>query len=84
MKRQTAVEWLIDQLKQLAFDPNHHIGMGDIRLTQGHLEELYEQAKQIEKKQMEKCYDHGTLAFLETGHGDLFEDYFNKIYGVDQ
>ncbi len=45
---------------------------------------LLEQAKQMEKEQMEKCYDHATLTYLETGHGDLFEDYFNKTYGGDK
>jgi len=67
--KQTAVEWLEDKVSQvLDWD----------------LMELFEQAKAMEKELMEKCYDHATLAYLETGHGDLFEDYFNKTYGGDE
>lgn len=52
----TAVEWLIDQLRQLAHNPSTHLGMGDIRVTQGMLDDLEEQAKQMEEqaKQMKK------------------------------
>jgi hypothetical protein len=45
----TAVEYLIEQLRQLAHNPNTHLGMGDIRVTQGMIDEIEEQAKQMEK-----------------------------------
>jgi hypothetical protein len=35
LNNMTAVEWLVDQLKEFAFIPEHHIGMGDIRVSQG-------------------------------------------------
>jgi hypothetical protein len=52
MSQQTAVEWIINQLRQLAHDPTTHIGMGDVRVTQGMIDELEEQSKQMEKKQL--------------------------------
>jgi len=50
--KQTAVEWLINELRQLAHDPSTHIGMGDIRITQGMIDELEEQAKKMEIEQL--------------------------------
>lgn len=52
MAQQTAVEWLIDQLRQLSHSLEAHLGMGDIRVTQGMLDDLEEQAKEMEKKQL--------------------------------
>lgn len=51
--KQTAVEWLIDQLRQLAHNQSTHLGMGDIRVTQGMLDDFEEQAKEIEKHQQD-------------------------------
>ena len=48
-QKQTAVEWLIDQLRQLAHNQSTHLGMGDIRVTQGMLDDFEEQAKEMEK-----------------------------------
>jgi len=73
MKRQTAVEWLESELDFLYQ-----------YMTERNRSQLFDQAKAMEKEQMEKCYDHATLTYLETGHGDLFEDYFNKTYGGDE
>lgn len=57
--KQTAVEWLIEQLRQLAYNPKTHLGMGDIRVTQGYLDELEEQAKQMERDQIIQAFDVG-------------------------
>lgn len=54
-KQQTAVEWLIDQLRQLSHSLEAHLGMGDIRVTQGMIDDLEEQAKQMEKEQLENA-----------------------------
>jgi hypothetical protein len=43
----TSIEWLIEQLRQLAHNDKHHLGMGDIRITQGMLDDFYEQAKEM-------------------------------------
>jgi hypothetical protein len=34
MKQQLAVEWLIDEIRKLSHNENHHLGMGDIRISQ--------------------------------------------------
>ena len=77
----TAIELLIEQLRQLAHNPNAHLGMGDIRVTQGHLDELEEQAKQIEKQQIIDAY--------MIGDGDAYhldqvkeeaEQYYNETF----
>ena len=52
MAQQTAVGYIISQLRQLAFNENTHLGMGDVRVTQGLIDELEEQAKQMEKEQL--------------------------------
>ena len=56
-KQQSAVKWLVEQLRQLAHNPKTHIAMGDIRVTQGLLDELEEQAKAMEKEQHGKTWD---------------------------
>ena len=57
MAQQTAVGYIISQLRQLAFNENTHLGMGDVRVTQGLIDELEEQAKQIEKQQIIDAFD---------------------------
>ena len=56
--KQTAVEWIIDQLRQLSHSLEAHLGTGDIRVTQGMIDEFEEQAKQmeIEQNKKEKCW----------------------------
>jgi hypothetical protein len=66
--KQTAVEWLFEKLWD---EPKDKFTWYALR----------KKAIEMEKEQMEKCYDHATLAFLETGD---FEDYFNKIYGGEK
>jgi hypothetical protein len=34
----------------------------------------------MEKEQSEKMYNHATLANLDTGHGQSFEEYYNETY----
>ena len=60
MAKLTAVEWFVEQLRSLAHDANTHLGMGDVRVTQGYIDELEEQAKQMEKEQVELKYKDGT------------------------
>jgi hypothetical protein len=42
--------------------------------------DAYKKAKAMEKEQMEKCYNHGSLSLLDTGNGDSFEEYYNETY----
>jgi hypothetical protein len=43
-------------------------------------QQLIEQAKEMEKQRLEQFYNHGQWAIIEHGHGDTFEDYYNKTF----
>lgn len=60
-KMVTAVEWLVEQLRQLAFNQKTHLGMGDVRVTQGLLDDLLEQAKAMEKEQIINARKNGDM-----------------------
>ena len=66
----TAVEWLIEQIKK---DPN-------LRLRGFDIDGIAEQAKEMEKKKLEQFYNHGQWAIIEHGHGEMFEDYYNRTF----
>jgi hypothetical protein len=62
----TAVEWLEDILwSGKDFDLN----------------EVFNQAKEMEKEQMEKMYNHAMWALVDgNGHGESFEEHFNNTF----
>jgi hypothetical protein len=62
----TAVEWLYEELwTQTDFSlPNN----------------ILEQAKEMEKQELEQFYNHGQWAVIENGHGECFEDYYNRTF----
>jgi hypothetical protein len=62
----TAIDWVIEKLRILAHNPNTHLGMGDIRVTQGYIDEIEEQAKAMEKEQQIKD---------DWINGDAYENY---------
>jgi len=72
-KKQTAVEWLKDQIE--CFGNKH-----ELQMSWATLDELLEQAKQMEKEQIKEGY---IMALLD---GDVkirrdAEDYYNETYG---
>ena len=72
---------LIEYLRSLAFS-KCHLGMGDIMLTQGHIDELEEKYIEKEKEQMiEAYYDHidGVYSYREAG-----ERYYNQKYNQNK
>jgi hypothetical protein len=73
--KQTAVEWYTEQLRQLAFNQKTHLGMGDIRVTQGLLDELLEQAKAMEKEQIIEAFD---TACEDTDR--IGKEYYDQTY----
>jgi hypothetical protein len=79
MKKQTAVEWHFNATTEIY---NRYIG-GEIN-HEGLLQNLLNswlQAKEMEKQELEKFYNHGQWAIIDHGHGDTFEDYYNRTYG---
>lgn len=79
----TAVEQLVSNIRALAYDKRHHLGMGDIRITQGLLDELEEQAKEMEREQIINAWDNGQSdgATICTQKADNpSEEYYNKTF----
>jgi hypothetical protein len=67
-KRQTAIEWLIEELGE--YFPNE---IGGIHL-------MVAKAKEMEKKQLSKSYHKGVRHEWE-GAGGNFQDYYEETYG---
>ena len=61
----TAVEWLEEMLN------NPEIPDSSM---------LFKQAKEMEKERLEQFYNHGQWAIIEHGHGDTFEEYYNRTF----
>jgi len=79
-KKQTAVEWLLNNL----------LMNGLLRLTKEQhtlYQEFKEQAKQMEKEQIEDAHIEGQRVFDEHPHTqwttDQAEQYWNETYGTD-
>jgi hypothetical protein len=76
MAKHTAVNWILIELQNKfpkeignAYEANQFL-----------FEYLFEKAKAMEREQLRKCYEHAMLSLLDTGHGDSFEDYYNKTF----
>jgi hypothetical protein len=64
--KQTAVAFLVEQLD------------GENHLTNNEIKRIIEQAKEMEKEQMEKVWVAGL--YCETGNRQAFIDYYNETY----
>ena len=72
--KQTAVEWLVEQINP------------DIKTMQGNIiQDLLEQAKQMEKEQIEDAHIEGQRVFDKHPHtqwtNDQAEQYYTETYG---
>jgi hypothetical protein len=81
MKKQTAVEWLVEQLE--CFGNKH-----ELQLSWATVDELVQQAKAMERQQVEEAWDkrcsHGVVSqtwHIETKNG---EQYYQETYGGDK
>lgn len=72
MKKHTAIEWL-----EIQFD---RYTSGGVNVPNNKIFKLTEKAKAMEKEQMNKCYNHGSFSLIDNGHGDIFEEYYEKTY----
>lgn len=70
--KQTAVNWLVEKLNQC--EPLYS-GVQSLEHKQ-YLDQLVEQAKQMEKEQIIKAYTNGSPEFF-----DMAEEYYNETYG---
>jgi len=82
-KKQTAVEWLMPKVLEL----NLQLSLRRISQRNCELEilRLIEQAKQMEKEQIEDAHIEGQRVFDKHPHtqwtNDQTEQYYNEIYG---
>ena len=72
MAQQTAVVWLIDQLRRYGYYGEDFVFTGVIS------SELIEQAKQIEKEQISQGYMSGLI----DGMNQQPKEYYNETYGT--
>ena len=72
INKQTAVEWLVESMQKL----NQHESPEEWN-------KLFEQAKEMEKEQLNECYNHGSFSLIDMGHGDTFEQYYKETYGKE-
>ena len=83
MSKQTAVEWLLDQFKEYDFSEDD--GMYLIKIPSWLLTEKEEQAKQMEKEQIEIAFAKSYLIGCEeVSYNDAnkaSENYYNETYG---
>jgi hypothetical protein len=86
---QTAVEFFIKELRQLALKESHHLGMGDIRMTQGMIDDFEEKYKQIGKQQIIDSHHHGFTEGVCFGATTVYkymtaEQYYNETFNKTQ
>ena len=78
--KQTSIEWLIEQLRQLAHNDKHHLGMGDIRITQGMLDDFYEQAKEMHYQETKKVCEFWHGKYIPK---PIFDEYYQETFKKD-
>jgi hypothetical protein len=77
MNKQTAVEWLEEQIKDIFY-------VAEASEMTKKFKSIYQQAKKMEKQQIEEAYQAGqdnvdyTASFVDE---DGLENYYNKTYG---
>ena len=69
--KQTAVDFLIYHIRQDTFVHSK---------STKEWNQVFQQAKEMEKQRLEQFYNHGQWAIIEHGHGDTFEDYYIKTF----
>jgi len=79
----TAVQFFESELRKLAFDKNHHLELGDIRITQGMIDELSQRMQEMEKEQIMNAYKEGCSdSILDESTDEIrAEEYYNETYG---
>ena len=64
-KQETAVQMLIYYLAKHGFDMEYEMELSFL---------------EHEKEQMEKCYEHAAFSLIDMGHGEGFDEYFEKTF----
>jgi len=73
MEKQTVVNWLVSELMSKGIiNADGWVWDDDVSIV-----EIIQQAKEMEKQQLGKFYNHGQWT---TVHGDTFEEHYNKTF----
>jgi hypothetical protein len=73
MSKQTAVEWLEEQIKDIFY-------VAEASEMTKKFQSVYEQAKQMEKEQIQDAHLHAQFKVVEVKK-ELAEKYYNDFYG---
>jgi hypothetical protein len=71
--KQTAVEWLENQLETYG-------DSGYCKIEWETLDELFEQAKEMEKEQIMQSYNDGKSAVIHIEQNKSLDQYYNETY----
>ena len=80
-KQQTAVEWIIEQLVKLDKQLDGKRKGDDSTVIKLSPTKIYEQAKAMEKKQIETAYNSGQEFCTKYDDPETGEDYYTLNYG---
>jgi hypothetical protein len=72
--KQTAVEFLIKEFSDI-LGPLDTKPMQDLLMM-----DSMKRAKEMEKEISRKMYEHATWAILDHGHGETFDEYWNRTF----
>ena len=75
MAQQTAVEWFAEQSEKILIDLAKNNNTFQLELCLRGLNDLEEQAKQMEREQIIKAYSNGSPEFF-----DMAKDYYTQTY----
>lgn len=80
---QTATEWVIEQIRSLVRNPEAHLGMGDVKVTQRFLDGLVEKANELHREQIMRSFIDGVeWPEMEKGTGKVSAKfYYRDTYG---
>jgi hypothetical protein len=80
-KKQTALDWYIEQLDKLEYEYENK-GIGILKYID-RSKEIRNQAKQMEKEQIEMAYKEGNHSEMRGGKVifEKMEQYYNETYG---
>jgi hypothetical protein len=78
--KQTAIEWLEKQLRDLSFNKNTHLGLGDIRVTQGFIDEIVEKAKEMHKQEIINTYEQAMETDVYNTPLKTGKQYYNETF----
>ena len=76
--KQTAVEWLVEQIKEYDFSPRDNTYL--IEIPSWILTEKIQKAKEMEKEQISKAYEQGS----EDGYWHPENGYSNEFESAEQ